>query len=94
MKVLQTNSNHTLQQYPCEYLFKAFGVADSAGDFAARVHAAIDKIVSVELAALQCRQSSKGGYLCVTVMVNLATEDQRKQIYRNLQTLEGLKYLL
>jgi hypothetical protein len=94
MKVLATNSKQTLQQYPCEYLFKAFGVAEPAGEFAGRVHAAIDTIVSIELEALQCRRSSKGGYLCVTVLVNLATEDQRQQIYRNLQTLEGLKYLL
>jgi putative lipoic acid-binding regulatory protein len=94
MQVLESNQSETLQEYPCEYLFKAFGSSHPDDNFAMLVHEAINEILPVSLDAMKHRQSSKGTYLCVTVITYLHNEDQRQQIYTALQRLKGLKYLL
>lgn len=94
MRVLENNVQETLQEYPCEYQFKAFGCAEPESNFAALVHATINEIVPLSLDAMKHRHSSSGSYLCVTVMIYLHNEQQRQDIYRALQSLEGLKYLL
>ena len=88
------NSGKTLQQYPCDYQFKVFGQVVADDDFMARVHAAVNCVTVVPLDACKQRPSSKGGYVCVSVAAYLHNEQQRQDIYRQLQQLEGLKYLL
>ncbi len=84
----------TLQEYPCDYQFKAFGPAAAQDDFFRRVHSAVDSVVPLALDACKQRLSAKGSYMCVSVLVRLHNEEQRQNIYRALQQLEGLKYLL
>lgn len=88
------NQQQTLQDYPCDYLFKAFGPSDPAADFFGQVHSAVNQVVPVGRDAIKQRPSSKGTYLCVSVATYLHNEQQRQAIYRALQSLEGLKYLL
>ncbi|MDY0190409.1 MAG: DUF493 domain-containing protein [Desulfuromonas sp.] len=94
MQILNNASQETLQEYPCEYQFKAFGCAKPESNFAALVHETINEIVPIEVDALQHRHSGNGAYLCVTVVIYLDNEQQRQNIYQALQQLEGLKYLL
>lgn len=94
MQVLETNGQTTLQHYPCEYLFKAFGSAEQEVDFAAAVYGAINRVLPVSREAIKHRPSSNGRYLCVTVVTYLHNDEQRQMIYRLLQQIEGLKYLL
>lgn len=94
MQVLESNQSETLQEYPCEYLFKAFGSSHPDDNFAMLVHEAINNVLPISLDAMKHRPSSKGTYLCVTVVTYLHNEQQRQQIYTALQRLEGLKYLL
>jgi|GEM_PF-584505 len=94
MQVIESNQTETLQEYPCEYLFKAFGSSHPDDDFANLVHQAINEVVSISLDAMKHRQSPKGTYLCVTVTTYLHNDDQRQRIYTALQRIEGLKYLL
>jgi len=94
MRVLETDGQETLQQYPCEYQFKAFGCAKPESNFADAVHSVINEIVPITRDAIKHRPSSKGSYLCVSVVTYLHNEQQRQDIYRALQRLEKLKYLL
>lgn len=94
MQVIASNSKETLQQYPCEYLFKAFGCSEPAMEFVLAVHAVINEVVPVDVNDIKHRPSSKGAYVCVSVAAYLENEQQRQNIYNALQQLEGLKYLL
>lgn len=94
MRVIESDNTETLQEYPCDYQFKVVGSADLDADFATLVHAAINQVLPVALDAIKHRQSSKGTYLCVTVITYLHNEQQRQDIYQALQRIEGLKYLL
>lgn len=94
MQVIESNQSETLQEYPCEYLFKAFGSSHPDDDFARLVHQAINDIIPISLDAMKHRPSTKGTYLCVTVTTYLHNDDQRQRIYTALQRIEGLKYLL
>ncbi len=94
MRIIENDVQKTLQEYPCEYQFKVFGCADQESNFAELVHATINEIVPLALDAIKHRHSSNGAYLCVTVIIYLHNEQQRQNIYRALQSLEGLKYLL
>ncbi len=94
MEVISSDCQETLQQYPCEYQFKVFGVVDSETQFVDLVHATINKVVEVSHDAIKQRPSNNGTYVCVTVVTYLHNEQQRQSIYQALQCLEGLKYLL
>lgn len=83
-----------LLEFPCDYIFKAFGPNDPAARFAAAVRAAVGETVPVPLDALKARASGKGAYVCVSVVIRLHNFDQLKDIYAALQRVEGLKYLL
>lgn len=82
-----------LLEFPCDYVFKAFGPQDD-GAFAAAVHAVVNATVSVPLDAVKCRASSKSTYQCVTVMARLHNQTQLETIYLALQRIDGLLYLL
>lgn len=81
-----------LVEFPCDYIFKAFGLNNDA--FVASVRSAVNRTVFAPLDAIKVRASSKGEYQCVTVVVRLQNVEQLKAIYSDLQQLAELKYLL
>ncbi len=81
-----------LLDFPCDYVFKAFGSADEA--FAEAVKQAVGRVVSVAADAMKSRTSSGGRYQSISVCVRLHNSDQLKQVYAELKKIEGLKYLL
>lgn len=83
-----------LLDFPCDYLFKAFGPNDSEGNFRRAVMSAITQVTPVPLDAVKVRPSGQGTYQCVTVVVRLHDFAQLEAIYTALRRIEGLKYLL
>jgi len=83
-----------LLEFPCDYQFKAFGPMDEEDSFARAVRDAVSSVVAVSSNAVRKRSSSRGTYLCVTVVVRLYNADQIKSIYAALRRIESLKYLL
>lgn len=83
-----------LIEFPCDFVFKAFGPAEPEGDFPGRVRRAVDKVLPVALDAMKSRTSSGGKYLCVSVLVRLQSYSQLAAIYGELQKVEGLTYLV
>lgn len=83
-----------LLEFPCDYLFKAFGANDPDGVFQQAVRAAVDAVTPVALDAIKSSRSAGGTYLCVTVVVRLVNFQQLEAIYAALRRVEGLKYLL
>ncbi|MDZ4184632.1 MAG: DUF493 domain-containing protein [Desulfuromonadales bacterium] len=81
-----------LVEFPCDYIFKAFGPNSEA--FVASVRSTIGATVFAPLDAIKVRPSSKGEYQCVTVVVRLQNVAQLKAIYHDLQQIAELKYLL
>lgn len=81
-----------LVDFPCDYIFKAFGPNNES--FIESVRATVNRTLFVPLDAIKIRPSSKGEYQCVTVVVRLLNVDQLKAIYTDLQQLAELKYLL
>lgn len=94
MIVLDSENKETLQEYPCDYQFKAFGSSDLQDDFVGQVHRAVNQVLPVAFDAMKERPSSKGTYTCVSVATYLHNDQQRQAIYTALQQIEGLKYLL
>jgi hypothetical protein len=83
-----------LLEFPCDYQFKAFGPGDEDDGFAIAVREAVSSVVPVSGDALRTRSSSRGAYLCVTVVLRLYNVNQINAIYAALRRIEGLKYLL
>jgi len=83
-----------LLEFPCDYLFKAFGANDPDGVFQRAVRAAVDAVTPVSMDAVKLSRSAGGTYLCVTVMVRLHNFQQLEATYASLRQVEGLKYLL
>jgi len=81
-----------LLDFPCDYVFKAFGSADAA--FAEAVKQAVSQVMPVSADAMKSRDSSGGKYQAVSVCVRLHNSEQLKQIYAALKKVDGLKYLL
>lgn len=81
-------------EFPCDYVFKAFGPAGPDSYFAQRVRSAVSSVAEVSLDAMKMRSSTGGKYLCVSVVVRLFNNEQLKAIYLSLGQVEGLAYLL
>ncbi|MBE0598747.1 MAG: DUF493 domain-containing protein [Desulfuromonadales bacterium] len=81
-----------LFDFPCDFMFKAFGPNDEL--FPVAVRAAVEEVISVPLDALRLRQSGKGTYVCVSILVRLQAYSQVQAIYASLRRVDGLKYLL
>jgi len=81
-----------LVEFPCDYVFKAFGPAGEP--FLQAVQGAAAGVVSVPPGAITTRPSSGGTYQCVSVSVPLQNPEQLKGIYVALRAVAGLKYLL
>lgn len=88
----QKPSVDELVDFPCDYIFKAFGPNNE--DFFAAVRSAVGKTIFAPLDGIKIRSSNKGEYQCVTVVVRLHHVEQLKAIYSDLQQLAELKYLL
>jgi len=83
-----------LLDFPCDYLFKAFGSNDPDGFFAQAVRSAVGTVVPVPVDAVKLSRSANGTYLCVSVLVRLHNYGQLSAIYTALRQVDGLKYLL
>lgn len=83
-----------LLEFPCDYPFKVFGQVVPENDFVAAVYRAVNSVMPVPLDAMKSRPSSKGHFLCVTVMARVDSMAQIEAIYTALQRVEGLTYLL
>ncbi len=81
-----------LLEFPCDYMFKAFGPNNSC--FEKDVREAVASVIPLDLDKMRIRPSSKGSYVCVSVLVRLRSFEQLKTIYNRLREVEGLKFLL
>lgn len=81
-----------LVEFPCDYVFKAFGPNEES--FVDAVRAAIGQTVFAPLDGMKACTSSKGAHQCVTIVVRLQNALQLKTIYSDLQQIAELKYLL
>lgn len=81
-----------LVEFPCDYIFKAFGPNDET--FVTAVRAAVGKTVFAPLDGMKVSASSKGVHQCVSIIVRLQHAEDLKTIYTDLQQIPDLKYLL
>jgi len=91
---MSATTQTSLLDYPCDYVFKAFGAVEPEGSFLQSVLSVVRNIIPVPLDAVKSRVSSGGNYLCVSIVVRLENEEQRSRIYVALQGVDGLKFLL
>lgn len=80
--------------FPCDHVFKAFFTAEAAPECHKLALAAVNRVVSCSRDALRERQSAKGSYSCLSIVVRLHSRDQLESVYAELRALEGLVYLL
>jgi len=80
--------------FPCEYVFKAFFAAEVAAKAHESALAAVNRVVPCSRDALRERQSAKGSYSCLSIVVRLHSRDQLESVYAELRELDGLVYLL
>ena len=91
-EIMKQTDTESLLEFPCQYQFKAMGLA---GDrFKQAIIAAIDKHVTVPEDAVRCRPSGKGTYQAVSVLVILHNYKQLTDIYAEIRQVDDLKMLL
>jgi putative lipoic acid-binding regulatory protein len=83
-----------LLEFPCDYQFKAFGPRDEDDSFVLAVREAVSSVVPVPGDGVRTRSSSRGTYICATIVVRLHNADQVQAIYASLRRIESLRYLL
>lgn len=77
----------SLEQFPCLYTFKIFGRRSET--FVARVREIIAATLgAVPLDAVTVRESSRGRYLSVTVLIRVDTRSQLERVYAELRAEE------
>ncbi len=81
-------------EFPTDYMFKAFGKAEAGEKFRRAVKGAINATVSCPDDAIRTRESSGGKYLCVTALTHLTSKEQMISIYKDLNSIEDLMFLL
>jgi len=81
-----------LLDFPCDYQFKALGLADDS--FRDGIVAAAGEIVPVPEDAIKCFPSSKGTYQSVSLLLRLHNYQQLTDIYAAMRLVTGLKMLL
>lgn len=70
-----------LLEYPCVYTFKAIGLAGD--DYVEHVRKLVSGAVGyVSPDSCSVRESGKGKYQSVSVLVQLETEEQRRAVYQ------------
>lgn len=80
--------------FPCEHVFKAFYSAETNPDFRLLAIEAVNRTVPCGQDSLRERQSAKGKYSCLSIVVRLHNREQLEAIYASLRSLVGLVYLL
>jgi len=86
------NSTPELIEFPCDFEFKAFGPNDDA--FRIAILEAVAPIQPVSRHALKERASGSGSYRCITLLLRIESRDHLHEVYRQLRSVEGLRYLL
>ena len=81
-------------EFPTDYMFKAFGRAEAGDAFRRAVKEAVNATVPCSDDAIRTRESSGGKYLCVTALTHLASKEQMIRIYKDLNAIEDLMFLL
>ncbi len=81
-------------EFPTDYMFKAFGKCDAGEAFRLAVKEAINATVPCSDDAIRVRESAGGKYLCVTALTHLASKDQMTRIYKDLNAIDDLMFLL
>ena len=81
-------------EFPSDYMFKAFGAADAGEQFRLAVKTAINNSVACPDDAIRVRASSGGKYLCVTALTHLKSKEQMLTIYKDLNAIHALMFLL
>jgi len=75
------------EQFPCFYTFKIFGRRSDT--FVERVREIIAATLgAVPLDAVKVRESSRGRYLSVTVLIRVETQTQLERVYADLRAEE------
>mgnify|MGYP001232121949 CR=1 FL=1 len=89
-------SNPPLLRYPCFYTFKAIGRAsDASSGFAEHVRSLVSAVIGyVSPDSCSVRESGKGTYQSVSVLVHLQSEDQRRAVYESFWKDERVVFYL
>lgn len=92
----QTPANAPLLQYPCFYTFKAIGkVAAPDAEFAHHVRGLVSGVLGyVSPDSCTVRESGKGNYHSVSVLVHLQSEEQRRAVYESFWKDERVVFYL
>lgn len=76
-----------LEQFPCIYTFKIFGRHNQT--FAERVREIVAATLGpVPLDSMKVRESARGRYLSVTIVVRVHSRAQLEEVYRDLRAEE------
>ncbi len=76
-----------LEQFPCVYTFKIFGRHDAA--FVDRVRQIVGATLgAVPLDSMKVRESARGRYLSVTIVIWVHNRAQLEQVYADLRADE------
>jgi putative lipoic acid-binding regulatory protein len=79
--------------FPCAYVVKAIGLAGE--DFVGRIRVAAESAIARPAAVKHTvRFTPDGQHAAVTLDVDVASADEVMAIYRALQPIKGLKFLL
>ena len=81
-------------EFPSDYMFKAFGPGDAGESFRQSVKQAVNATVTCPDDAIRVRVSSGGKYLCVSALTHLSSKEQMLSIYRDLNAIDELIFLL
>lgn len=90
--MIDQQSPEDLLEFPCQFQFKALGVAGE--DFKQKILFAVGQHAAVAQDAVHCRPSAKGNYQSVSVLLNLHSYRQLTAIYAAMRQVPGLKMLL
>ena len=81
-----------LLEYPLRYTFKVMGLA--AEDFAEHARRLVGRFTDSPAEDVVVRRSTGGKYHSVSVVVQLASEDQRRAVYQALHEDDRVVYYL
>jgi len=89
---MSQDSPFDLLEYPIDHEFKAFG--PNHDSFNQALVEAIEKVATVSQHALRVRASSQSKHRCVTILIRVQSRNHLEQIYQQIHSVEGLRYLL
>ena len=76
-----------LEEFPCFYTFKIFG--RSTGTFVASVRETVAATLgTVPLDSMKVRESARGRYLSITIVVRVHSRAQLERVYTDLRADE------